>query len=496
MTHDFPGFRSIPLLLSSILLIPFLTGQDTGPKLAPQDVASTYVAKALPGGKEALTWPKFYAARFRWMRNADLDAYRKHGVRNSKWDDVVISAIHALHDLISGKTPATRESLDSAYAGFTKAHDLGCEGPRVLYAVGRVQYMAGDYEEFLKTFARTRKLYRERGYPVAFEFRLQRFLCSRREMRRDPEKLRKNNERLARLYGRAFGDTQNKNGNQRYWLTTMYQTWRGDDDIPTDLAPILAGIREAKDPAPWLVAFFHILQEVDLAYKARGDKWASEVTEKQWAGLRTHLQAAKKHALEAYRLRPEFPEPAAQMLSILVGLDEPGLRKWFDRSVAAHFDYRSAYYKYIWALQPRWGGTNEALLAFGTECMKTNRHDTTVPSMLDRAIGKIVDDLDSYRAAFLMKGAYESYKELVAGILASPPYLPKETVKNYQAKLCLAGFVTGHRDESAQTYRSLRKPLNDNLVRSFGLKSSSVVRILEKRLAKQESGSTPEPKKK
>jgi hypothetical protein len=70
------------------------------------------------------------------------------------------------------------------------------------------------------------------------------------------------------------------------------------------------------------------------------------------------------------------------MINVSLGDAESGEmpRLWFDRAVAARFDYIPAYDSLQNALRSRWSGDPEALLAFARECAATRRFDTDVPS--------------------------------------------------------------------------------------------------------------------
>jgi tetratricopeptide (TPR) repeat protein len=117
-------------------------------------------------------------------------------------------------------------------------------------------------------------------------------------------------------------------------------------------------------------------------WEARGGGFANTVTREGWAGFHAHLSEAAKHFKKAHELNPEAPEAATRMIQVaMAGHAEEGEgeRFWFDKAVAACFDWEPAYDSYSWALQPRWGGSNEAMLAFGRECKATGRYDTDVP---------------------------------------------------------------------------------------------------------------------
>jgi len=106
-----------------------------------------------------------------------------------------------------------------------------------------------------------------------------------------------------------------------------------------------------------------------------GDREASQ--SKQGDDPAGHEKAARDRFRTAWKLHPENPEPAVQMMRL--GDDSPGetARAWFDRAVAAEFDYEAAYIEMRRQLMDR--GDPEQMHAFGLECLKTGRFDTDVP---------------------------------------------------------------------------------------------------------------------
>jgi hypothetical protein len=125
--------------------------------------------------------------------------------------------------------------------------------------------------------------------------------------------------------------------------------------------------------------------EAALAWADRGGDWAEKVTEAGWKGFGEHLGKACTELTEAWKLRPDQPMAAAEMLRVAGGggcAESDSLRLWFDRAVAAQFDYEQAYWTMLWFSRPRWGGSHELMLAFGKACFDTRRFDTDVPRWL------------------------------------------------------------------------------------------------------------------
>ncbi|MGC9318353.1 MAG: hypothetical protein ACP5KN_10035 [Armatimonadota bacterium] len=210
-----------------------------------------------------------------------------------------------------------------------------------------------------------------------------------------------------------------------------------------DLIEKVAHIREAAEKGyhnftaldPW---FEHTLlgaAEIELAWAYRGEGAAVEVTEEGAAGFREHLGKARQHLEKAWEIRQDWPEPAAHMISVAMGqgTGRGELRAWFDRAVAAQFDYMRAYYKLMWALMPRWGGTHEAVWELGVECLETGRFDTDVPYMLMKAAEYIAEE-DGRLELWEREDVHRRLVEMFEGYLAEPDStIPEDCIRTWWA---------------------------------------------------------------
>jgi hypothetical protein len=131
------------------------------------------------------------------------------------------------------------------------------------------------------------------------------------------------------------------------------------------------------------------------AWAARGIAWSQDVRPEAWKQFASLNAQARQELVEAWKLRPDRYETAYWMM--LVARDDPvpgeNPRLWFDRTVAARLDALGAYEDMLGGqLLPRWGGSYEAMLAFGREALDTGRFDTEVPLYALRAVTKIYND--------------------------------------------------------------------------------------------------------
>jgi hypothetical protein len=161
-------------------------------------------------------------------------------------------------------------------------------------------------------------------------------------------------------------------------------------------------LKASKKVPQWVAEYYDGKRYIQDAWKARGGDWASTVTPEGWKGFADNLAQARIHLVKSWELNQACPRAAARMIEVAMCESEHNdtMRKWFDRSVAAQMDYMPAYAQLRWGLRPRWLGSAQELLRFGTECMRTGRYDTGVPYEYVLAVKDISSDSDDKGAIF------------------------------------------------------------------------------------------------
>ena len=148
---------------------------------------------------------------------------------------------------------------------------------------------------------------------------------------------------------------------------------------------------------PWWRGLLAGRIHIDLGWQSRGHGWGNTVTEAGWKGMTDQLALAREQLTAAWKLHPDRPEPATQMIE--VALNSSGgagedCATWFNRAVAVQMDDPVAFEAMWNPLQPRWGGSYPQMLALGQAGLDTGRYDSKAPWMYISAVFHI--DFDAH----------------------------------------------------------------------------------------------------
>lgn len=361
------------LALVGLLALPVPHGQGK-PGHPGADASSGVVSAKRPAG----TSRDDHLLVLAWAEKHFLDAYRavgEHGPKCAGAEDFIRGSLPAF----AGLTPPTTWERVGSARGILR---LECSDPVVLYFAARA------LEQGDTTSREASELY-ERAVAgmdtVRYPRGVARFAASglRRELSRR---------------GEGVGKREALNPIElRWFLESLTDGSYGPDDDVVLVRDLWEGsgwsmftrnaveISDALDRTPWVDPWVRSLvrgaRYRQDAWAARGGDFADKVTPEGWKGFSEGLDKARKAYVESWRIRPDRPEAAAGMCATAMAESGPdgSVRLWFDRTVAAQFDYMSVYDTMINALRTRWGGDPDALVRFARECYETRRFDTDVP---------------------------------------------------------------------------------------------------------------------
>lgn len=211
----------------------------------------------------------------------------------------------------------------------------------------------------------------------------------------------------------------------------------GKDAGEAIITAVEAALAEAKTE-PWLANTAKASLRIHNAWAWRGGGWANTVEEEGWKGFKSNLAEADRLLTEAFAAKPQEPWISALGITVArAGDSTTSADTWFQRCLKACFDFSDAYDSRLYYLLPRWGGSHQAMLEFGCDCVDTERFDTDVPMMLVNAVQLLINDANQMKTP-----------EAVGPALADA-----RVVKTFLA--CLDGYAKT-RPEKAAVHTSLR----------------------------------------
>jgi len=394
---------------------------DRSPRSKPAPAATrpqTFAESA--ANKNAFTERDARKSLLAWLRRVRVEGYKRVGHRDPAWDKDVIALLDRSARTIIYQRDA--EGMLSRQESFTITSDLiqrKCTDPQVLFFHAQNLTLRGKWKE-AEGFARqSLKAYRASKYPRILWNRTATILYQ--SVAKQPGKSFGDTnplvEQVASLYFDAAADDSFLDGEQGIFYDEYIRAIFGR--MPFMRKRAYETITANPKVDPWVRNMVAGQYHTIAAWEARGGRPGRSVKPDQRKGFFEHLRLAEKHLLEAYRLKPRYPEAAVVMIQVATG-QQKGLeerRMWFDRAVARHFDHGDAYRTIRWALLPRWGGSRAGMYAFGLECLATRRFDTKVPLQFF----DILRDLRKEEGAAVWDrpDVYKHIKELFTGYAAA-----------------------------------------------------------------------------
>ena len=385
-----------------------------------------------------------------------LGEYIRNGRHNPRWDDAAHTFIESALPWWAGCRDVPTRSADLLPLA-DNALRLGCNDPVVLLLAGRAKVAADPQSaDASLLIARALEAFRDTPYPrgvacvAAAEFVED---CDRRRDgtgQADPAK---------KLWLQWFGQSLTDGSyaaSEQVALALQLGSGRGQTLFKQHRAQCAPALDAAgSSVAPWLRLWLSGARHIDDAWEARGSDVGSKVTAAGWRGFAAEIASARRDLTASWQLNPHRPEAAAAMVTVAMaenGRTGETERLWFDRAVTAQIDYHHAYRSMVYALYPRWGGSQRAMIAFGRACAKTNLYSTGVPMELHAAMQHIGWDAGNPAAGFRDPELYAALETVFAGYEADATQQNRRPY--FHGWHARAASLAGH-DEDA--YRLLRE---------------------------------------
>lgn len=408
---------------------------------------------AIPGADDpkVLTENEYQKQVLEYNLRTTAEVYKESGERDEEWDAKAIAALEGMalyftatgswwHPQIQG-APSAEELLKLAQ----EAMDAGCEDPLVVYCKAMALDTLGREEEEAHDLLdeSTEGLNNDR-YPAyrlfASATRLMHHVEDQRAVMGEWWDAFQTALRAFERMGKAPEDQVERRLALEQFLK-FYDGFSAKDkqDIYIDVS--------AEGLDPWIDNMVKGHMHRALAWEARGGDYADTVTPEGWKGFREHMTLAAECFTAAWKAQPTLPEAPTAMIEVAMSQRTDDERTWFDRAVAAQFDYNKAYTNYLWSIRPRWGGSLKRMYDFGEECLATGRFDTRVPYYLVSTLEDIRDEMGGSYALWRRPAVYAKLREALLGYEQRAPW--------YRSYLAAASAQVGKYDDARATLDEL-----------------------------------------
>lgn len=253
------------------------------------------------------------------------------------------------------------------------------------------------------------------------------------------------------------------------WTTLSYHlaSVGGEGLIERKGDRVVRLLEQAEGVPEWLVQRWRGAWELKLAWRARGGGYANTVKDGGWDKFFEHSELARQALERSWELEPTLPFASADLAYAMLGMGEyEDMRLWFDRAIAAEFDYEQPYRQLLWGLRPRWHGSHEDMIAFGRACLATGQFDTEVPWQLHTATWDVISETKDFRKAHEDENLFQ---ELVRVYDGYEQFQANPALKLRQRTRKLAAAVAGrHWEEARDFLRAAGTQLPADALRPFG----------------------------
>ena len=379
----------------------------------------TLAPAAIPGVED----PKAYTEhdlrrdRLEFNRRHSVQRYLEAGQRDPKWDEPALKLLEGISKTMAYSHAnwtydvADKPKMDDLVQLGWKAIEAGCPDPLVrdFYAVAL--HDSGRKNQVQQTVAPAARALMKSCYSP---YRAAASAARARDTfdaKSEPEMHQRFDQMFWDAAIAAMCDPNLGGRDPRIVLALVMDDFQR---LPTARKKETFEKADAAHADAWIVNILGGEYHTRAAWDARGGGWASSVTEDGWERFSEHLREARNCLTAAQTLHPEFPEAAAEMITVAMGDTRDGEtpRQWFDLATRAQFDYAPAYGNLFWSLRPRWGGSHEEMYALGLECMQTKRYDTDVPHKMIQALEGIRDDMQDW-SFWRRPGVFEQARDVL-----------------------------------------------------------------------------------
>ena len=370
-----------------------------------------------------------------------LDGYKKWGRHNPASDAEATLFLRVWIDRNYGGPEATNK-MSLAAESERLANDPNCTDPLVLTVAAdeslNVYDMIHRFERALAIYPKTDYRAYSRLYATV---RLMGWLDngSDRAGALDTSALE--------LLPKCFADGSFTPADQQDIAEIFVYGW-GDNFFEHNGAAVCQIVHQQGPAYHWLALVLDGENDINEAWKARGDGYADSVTQEGWEGFNANLAKARKALTDAWKLKPDYPLAPCRMMTVALGESSSSIREmrvWFDRTLADQIDYDGAWSEMRWGLRPRWYGSHAAMLALGRTAIKTGRFDTEVPYQFFHCVADVESELDlpPGRHIYGRSDIWPEFQKMYAGYINAPAQSRWGYLNHWRSAYAVAAYFAG-----------------------------------------------------
>jgi hypothetical protein len=201
----------------------------------------------------------------------------------------------------------------------------------------------------------------------------------------------------------------------------------------------------------------------DLGWAARGGGYASEVTDEGAKVFEKEMSLAEGLFREAWRKDNTRAGTARWMIELCVCRSKPReeMELWFDRAMIADPGAYRACFTKLRFLEPKWGGSAEAMIAFGHQCLTNQAYKGRAVATLADAYQVLEGYLDDPRKLAQFYANPKIWKDIEATYAEVERRDPGATW--YHNKFARSAWLGGHWDVLARELEAIREPNYEDL---------------------------------
>jgi hypothetical protein len=172
------------------------------------------------------------------------------------------------------------------------------------------------------------------------------------------------------------------------WL--VGNRWTIDFAVERQRAALLADIAKG-GVDPWLALMITGRIELGHAWAQRGKRTPERGAREDHRVFLDHCAKAERAFAAAWALDATVSDAATAMIEVAMAGGAPIEQEvlWFDRALNAQMDADDAWNAMFRALQPGWGGSNEAILSIGRQALASGTFATGTPEFLLSALQSV-----------------------------------------------------------------------------------------------------------